>query len=120
MPNLPFLKVYCTAEFRDEVHELARLNDTAVSRLVLRLLEEDVDIERRLMEARARESHRLALLQEKAAHDVGQIDFIANGKGEPTGRERRERSERRPPGPQGKRRGKRRRKAVGARSRGAR
>ena len=82
MPNIPFLKVYCSRELWEEVAELARLKGMSSAAVVREILEE-AHLPDRLGAARAQESMRLALLQHSLASKAGQTDWVAgrNGKG---------------------------------------
>lgn len=116
MPNLPFVKVYCTAEQRDQVAELARLTGLSSSELVKHILDE-FDFQTRLHDARTAEAHRLAVLRESATG--GQADLFTGPRpGKGTGGRQRLQAAR--PRPQGKRRVAARRKRAGKRSGGGR
>jgi len=119
MPNRLFIKVYVGQELHDQVHELARLLSTSAGGLVREYLLEEINIEHRLMQARATEAHRLAMLQESMANRAGQADWLRLAEGTaPGGAHAAVRRGR--PRTSGKRRVKPRRKRVGKRGRGGR
>lgn len=94
MPNIPFLKVYCTPQLQEEVAELARLKGVSSAAVVREILEE-AHLHERLLQARAQEAFRLASLQHAMASKAGQTDWIAgsNGKGAAARGHRAERRE---------------------------
>jgi hypothetical protein len=119
MPNRLFIKVYVGQDLHDQVHELARLLSTSAGGLVREYLLEEINIERRLIEARATEAARLALLQKAMAARAGQGDWIASAEGTAPGGAHGPAGSRHPR-TSGRKRGKSRVRRSGARKRGGR